>query len=479
MSSRTGSKGWILASGLAALMAVSAGPTIVRADDAGAGGDVQEQLQIMQQQMRRMQDELRRTKDELAATKASMSEPRAVAPAPAGLDLPGFFERLEFGGWVSGSYFYNFNEPDGGFLGGANAGFGGVITPFRPDANSFSFDQLWFEIEHPVSPEHRAGFRADIAFGKSADILSDFGQDGLSGSDFDLEIYQAYVQWLAPVPVLGDVNLQFGKWGTLIGAETVRDIDRSHITVSNVFNLLQPITHVGLMASGEFGEGWAWNVAVHNEGRPGPVDIDINDRKAVSGALGYSTDTFGVRLAGLFGPSGAVVGQETADEAIIDLIVNWNPTDKFSTYVNFDYLMTDGDDTMPAQDGDAWGVSWHGRYQITDKIAQALRFDWVADDGAVFTPFGPTTIYTVTATTEYALANNLLLRAEFRWDQAQIEGGTFNTFNNAGLLAANELDRVAADSLFFGDLSNDFASGLFTPTEQSQILVGAQVIYTF
>jgi hypothetical protein len=122
---------WIAALALLALGL----PPAVLADEL-SDGDVQEQLQIMQQRLKRMEDQLR--------------EAERRAPPPAEAKEPSFWDQIVFNGWVAGSWFYNFEDPDGRDLGGFNSG---VVTayPFHPDANSFSLDQLWLGMEKPVS----------------------------------------------------------------------------------------------------------------------------------------------------------------------------------------------------------------------------------------------------------------------------------------------------------------------------------------
>jgi hypothetical protein len=84
----------------------------------------------------------------------------------SGLDP--FFSSIEIGGWVATSWWYNFNDPPGHALTGANQGAGGAFYPFHPDSNSFEVDQVWFEMEKPVTEDSRAGFRLDMVYGLTA-----------------------------------------------------------------------------------------------------------------------------------------------------------------------------------------------------------------------------------------------------------------------------------------------------------------------
>src|SRR5271157_4918581 len=142
-----------------------------------AADDVQNQLTQMQQRMNQLEDRLQATTDQLQATEKKSEEQQQIIDR-AGLKdtktgtskIASFLDTLTIGGWASASYWYNANNPASGNLKNANTG--GGSNPLNPDANSFNFEQLWFELERPISPEARAGFRADIAFGQIASILN-------------------------------------------------------------------------------------------------------------------------------------------------------------------------------------------------------------------------------------------------------------------------------------------------------------------
>ena len=145
-----------------------------------AAEDVEARLEAMQKRMGELEARLDATTDQLEAANYQLGEQRgildkAVATGPSD-GLTAFLESLEFDGWVSASYWYNFNEPTNNNLIGANTGVIGQAYPFNPDANQFSFDQLWFSVERPVDEENRAGFAAEIAFGKTAGPFVILGQ---------------------------------------------------------------------------------------------------------------------------------------------------------------------------------------------------------------------------------------------------------------------------------------------------------------
>ena len=439
---------WIVAA-----LAVMFAPSMGWAADA----DVAEQLEAMQQRMSQLEAKLESAEDQLDNAHGRIEAQQelirqAELDIEATNDLAAFLDTLEIGGWVAASYFYNFNDPDGRSLGGANSTGGGFIYPFRPDANSFSLDQFWIWMERPVSEENRAGFRADFAYGKDAGILSgDFGAgDGFSGNDF--ELYQAYVQYLAPI---GDgVTVQFGKFATLIGAEVVQSPDNFNITRGHVYNLFQPITHTGILASTNVGGMVDVSLGFVTETRTFPArDIDINKNKAVLWALGGGTDTFGWSIAGVHGDADSGNGFDSPagdKETIIDVILSYDPNEQFSTYINADYIETEN---SRGNDVDGWGVAWAGRMAITESTGVALRAEY-ATLSDFFGPSSDLDIWGITTTVDHMLTDNLMVRAEVRYD-----------------------DISDGPRLFVDD--NSFGVGAADFDEDDQITAGVEIIYSF
>ena len=423
-----------------------------------ASEDLEAQMRAMQERMLQLEDRLENTTDQLDTANQRIEEQEQVMEK-AGIGdtssgLSTFLETIEIGGWVSASYFYNFNDPDGRALGGANTG--GFAYPFKPDANSFQLDQVWFEIERPVSEESRAGFRLDFVYGKTAELLNAGPEspDGVAGSDEDFELYQAYVQYLAPIG--NGVTFQFGKFATVIGAEVAQAPYNLNVTRGNVYNLFQPITHTGILATTEFGGGFTGKLGFVNETRSFPArDIDLNKDKAVLWSLGFApTETWSTSFNGAYGESdsGQGVDEPAGDrELILDWILSFTPTERFTAYINADYI--DSENSRPAGDEfDGYGVAIAGRYALTDRLGLALRGEWVdldfQDSGSDLEVWGLTT------TVDFALTSNLMLRGEVRYDN---------------------VNSSSPSDLFFDDSDALFGVG----TEDDQVAAGVEVIYTF
>ncbi len=423
-------------------MAVFAASPLATADDM-SDEDMAEQMQVMQQKMRRMEDKLRD------------AERRAPAKAPAG-DC--FFCSIEFEGWVAASYFWNTKGfENGGIngqdLGGFNNGTAPVF-PLRPDHNSFSVDQVWMGMERPVSEDQRAGFRLDFVFGKTADLLNG-GNDGFSGSQNDFHLFQAYISYLAPIG--NGVEFKMGKFGTLIGPEVTQTTGNYNITRSNLWNLFQPITHTGILATTSLWEGGTTSFGVINETRSFTSrDIDLDNNKAITWQIGHQiNEALWASFNGAYGgaDSGAGFDAPSGDkETILDMTVLWDPSEKFSSYLNFDYVKNDAAGTT-----EGWGLGAAGRYALTERLGLAGRleyadFDFAGDD---FRLLGFTT------TADYMLTSNLMVRGEVRYDQTL--GG--------------DLNQVFFDSGAGATRGNPGGGQVAEAT--NQVVLGAEVVYTF
>ena len=405
-----------------------------------AGSDVNAQLRAMQQRMSQMEDRLEATTDKLDNANQRLNAQtdlihRAKLDQDSQSGVAAFLDTLEIGGWIAGGWNYNFHAPDGGEAAGFNAGNNGLY-PFHPDANTFSLDQLWFSLSRPTSEENRAGFQIDLVTGKTAALLNGLGYlaAGQSGSFAEFHMYQAYIEYLAPIGPNG-VTVQAGKMGTWIGAEVAPTVDNFNITRGNVYTLFQPITNVGIRAETELGGGVSVGAGLVN-GTRSDADTEFNStRKAVVWKLAWNNDTFGAQLAGTHGQTsdstlfhGALGGSQK--ENIYDVILSWDPNEKFSSYVNLDYINTQNNAPTAVVDRThGLGIAAAGRYAINERAGIALRAEWLNLDNKV----GPNLrMYGITGTVDYALTDHLKVRGEARYDNGSGTNAFVKPFCNAG-----------------------------------------------
>jgi len=431
-----------------AVFAIGLAPSLAMAED------VQEQLRQMQDRLQTMEDKLQATNDQLGAANQRVDEQSELIESSGLAEGRGASSGLgclvcdwRIGGWVSGSYNYNINDPNdanergGAGLSGTNLGLFGLYDPLHPDHNSFAVDQVWFEIEKEISEENRAGFRADFVYGKTAKWLNGGGAWGGLSNDtgfFDdsaLYLHQAYVQYAPPVGPEGTV-LKFGKFATLIGVEVPGTIYNYNITRGHVWNLLEPIDHIGILAGGPIGEsGFDWALGGVNGFRQD--DADRNDRKSVTGHLGWSNDQFALGVNGIWGgETQAYDGDETGT---VNLLAKWTPSDRFGMYLNGDFGWMD-EPQGTNLDPYGWGVSLAGRYGITERTGIALRGDFVKDEDAFIlcggrsggltndncaTGFDSSAeldrAWSVTATLDHLLTDQLMIRGEARYDNVALK----------------------------------------------------------
>ena len=470
----------------AALATLAFSPSLAVAADT----DVQQQLQQMQNRMQQMEDKLQATTDELDSANARVDEQSQLIEQSglaetrgASKGLPGFLGSITVGGWVSSSYFWNVNNPTsetnlncdpsgfcsqyptGDGMGGTNQGINGAFYPLHPDANSFALDQVWFEVERPIDEENRAGFRLDTVYGKTGALLNGGGPNNryTNNDDSSLYLQQGYVQYLAPV---GDgITLKAGKFSTPIGYEVAGTIYNQNITRGNVWNLLEPINHIGVTAGYAFGDtGFDVMGGVVNGFVPN--DPDNNESKSLIGHVGWASETLSVGVNGIYGNQNTASSENAI--TVLNGLVTFNPTDRLALYVNGDYATQ-----ANAGNAKAWGVATGGRFGITDRTGVSLRGEYVADNNGYlgfgafengtlpgFQTFVPTDvkIFGITATVDHLLTDQLMVRGEVRWDNNRNSGNTSN------------------GQFFNGSLDNSESDlGL----KSNQVTLGAEVVYNF
>ena len=153
---------------------------------------------------------------------------RAQEPAPSPAPEP---PKVDVTGFVDIYYGYNFNETDPAF------------RTFDVQHHSFSLSLAEVAFAKGVTPESRVGFRADLNFGKTADLVAAYEPED-DGQEIYKHIQQAYVSLLT-----GKVTWDVGKFVTPIGAEVIESQDNWNYTRSILFGYAIPFYHVGLRAT--------------------------------------------------------------------------------------------------------------------------------------------------------------------------------------------------------------------------------------
>jgi hypothetical protein len=435
-------------------------------------GQLESELQATRGELQATQDELQASTTTVAAQQELIEKAGLGREAQSGLSA--FLSQTQFDGFVAASYTYNFIGTDvtrqekwAGPLGGTvgaltyfgdpgriNTGATGLTAPLHPNNNTFQVDQVWFGMRKPATAESRGGWAVDLVWGVGADNIGtpasydEYWEYSKELGTGDLpHLYQAYVEYLAPIG--GDILIRGGRFETLIGAEVFRQDSNFNITRGLLW-ALQPDNHTGVTVGSDYDNGITWTVGVANSYSATMADTD--HEKTFIGQLGYRGESFALLVNGLYGGntadvmsvmncagtnSGAVgwnqcEGYDGDSVALLDLVATWDPTESLSAWINFDYYWFNnaGNGPRPYYDFDRmnlYGISTGARWAFLESTGLAIRFEWLRSE---WHPFGfdgsgavccesrgqDLDLFSLTATLDHALTENLTVRVEGRYD---------------------------------------------------------------
>jgi hypothetical protein len=263
-------------------------------------------------------------------------------------------------------------------------------------------------------PGSNVGGLIQLIAGNNADLMAALDPDG----DSLKNIQQGYLSWAGN----DGLSVDFGKFLTWIGAESVIAGDSDQYSRSFLFTYGQPIYHVGLRATKSFGALAGGFYLVNGWNEAG----DSNAQKSLGISLGYAFSQGTVALNWYGGNEAAGSGEfpvggigfpdvGTRRVNLYDLVAVFNPIPKWKFAVNADYAKAD---SVNGSSSGAWeGVAFYAKYQATDKLASAARFEVFNDkDGLRFGV--PLRVNSFTVNLDYLLDASTLLRVEFRHDSA-------------------------------------------------------------
>jgi len=319
----------------------------------------------------------------LSALPAAAQEPVAAQePTPPAAEPP----KIDVTGFVDVYYTYNFNKTDPAF------------RSFDVQHNAFSLSLAEIAFAKGVTTDSRIGFRADLDFGKTADLVGAYEPEE-NGQEIYKHIQQAYVTALAGEKL----TLDFGKFVTPHGAEVIESQDNWNYSRSTLFGYAIPFYHTGVRAA-----------------------LPVNDKLTFTGYVvngwNNSSEMFGsapcLALGTLFKPTSKVTwaatimtGQEVPDPAdnrtLFDTTLTVAATPKFSVMANFDY----GKEGATSW----WGIAGYAKYQARDNWALVGRFEYLDDTDGGFMLIGQKA-QTLTLTSDHLVAGGLKLRLEYRGD---------------------------------------------------------------
>jgi hypothetical protein len=326
----------------------------------------------------------------LCLTAASAFGQDAPAPEPSPAASPAPAPGVDVSGFVDAYYMYNFNKVDP------------ALRTFDVQHNAFSLSLAEIAFQKTATADSKGGFRVDLDFGKTADLVAAYEPEGSDGKEIYKHIQQAYVSYFASPKV----TLDFGKFVTPIGAEVIESKDNWNYARSFLFGYAIPFYHVGLRGT-----------------------ITASDKVTLTGFVlngwNNSSEIFQgqpcLAVGATVKPNGSVTwignfmyGPEHADSdvkrSLFDTTLTVTATPKVSLMGNFNY----------GKDGDTkwWGVAAYAKFQAMPSWALVGRYEYVDDSKGGFMTLGQKG-QTFTATSDHKLPGDVILRLEYYLNTAK------------------------------------------------------------
>jgi hypothetical protein len=430
--------------GGAFLMAAAIGVPATWAQDAK-----DKEIQELRQRLDRLEKELGVKKEAPAVPAAAPAPGAPAAPAEAPQSIGDRIKTLEeaikttplfnfvkdwnFGGNVTVSYNYNFNDPNSRSNNAADNTFYRV---FDSKANQFTINQAELWIDKPTTTESPIGFGLDFTIGSDAKKIHSLGlgiNSGENPNDTDVfDLTQAYVTYKAPIGK--GLDLKAGKFVTLHGAEVIRRTGNFNVSRSVQFGNAIPFTHTGITAAysltdwltltGGIVNGWD-NSDDNNNGKSLHAMATLTPLKDLT--LTFS-GTWGAELDDRNGPK----------RGLFDFVATYKPIPPLTLTVNYDYG-TQGEAFGVGTPTATWqAISGYAIYDITDKLSVGIRGEYFNDEDGYRLGLDPNTgqpfdVWEITLTGRYKLFDHLFASVEYRHDQATNSAKVFDdgdgTFN--------------------------------------------------
>jgi Putative beta-barrel porin-2, OmpL-like. bbp2 len=341
-------------------------------------------------------------------------------------------------------------------------------APSGSKADGFNLDSVGLTISKPVGEgEWSAGYNATLLFGP--DAVNFNNSFGTPGTDFSL--VDAYVVLRAPVG--NGLDFKLGTFASPLGYEGYQAMSNPNYTRSYGYEL-EPTQLTGLEVSYQFnsivsataGVVNTWSAGINNRAFE-PYGPKAESYKTYLGSITLTApDSLGflsgstltgaiVNGDNAYIPSNTLGAQGGATETsfyaggTIKTPVKW-----LSVGLAFDYecigpnraqvLSPVGLVGLPNSSGYQYAGALYLLLQPTEKLSFNLRADYL-NQSSYLTSLSsgdlPAEAVALTASIQYDLWKNVLTRAEFRWDHALDDAGSWGgnppTLDNAYMLALN------------------------------------------
>ncbi|MBI4372502.1 MAG: porin [Candidatus Omnitrophica bacterium] len=340
-------------------------------------------------------------------------------------------------GFVDTSLNWNFATPNvapGGTLATGNS----TVRAFDREADTFDLNNAQITFWRPAPDGGGVGFKTEFMYGTDAQVAD---SAGFTTTD-EFAIQEAFVD--IKIPIGSGLTVWAGKFATLNGAEVIENYLNWNSSRSLLFTNAIPFTHTGVRATYNWFEGKVQTCLGLINGWDNA--IDNNKDKDIEAMIKWvPNDNFWIG-------QNFVVGSQIADDRsdnrwLFDTVAYWKPLPdsmpKLSLMANYDYGTEERlgkiSPTLEGGPADWQGYALYARYELTDRITLAARWEQFWDDQSVRVGTAER-LWEMTYTADFKVYDNLLTRLEYRHDHADtnrlgtktFDGGTDNMQDTIG-----------------------------------------------
>ncbi|MCL4538355.1 MAG: porin [Bacteroidetes bacterium] len=311
---------------------------------------------------------------------------------------------ISWSGLVDVYYSQNFNNPSDQM---------NQMRNFDVYENQFGLSLAKVTLQKQASP---VGFRIDMAFGTTNDIVQGIAPFGTNSYSTLSNVEQAYLTFVLPVG--RGLTIDAGKFVTHMGYEVIESNANWNYSRSFLFAYAIPYYHAGMRITYPFSDKFSATLDILNGWNE---VVDNNKSKTVGFTLNYAPGpSTQILLNGISGFEQTTIGAPGpvpyGKKNVLDLVATQQFGDDFAMALNADY----GEERVFGFLNTWKGVALYGKYTLTGKSDLAIRGEVYYDpnDYTTGASFPKATFKEVTVTYEYDLFANLILRGEFREDIA-------------------------------------------------------------
>jgi hypothetical protein len=305
---------------------------------------------------------------------------------------------------------------------------------FYDHDNGYTFNAAELSVKKDPSERYRLGYGAVITAGldsqknHSLGIFRDRDDQGPFFRNTEkLDLPEAYASFL--VPVGNGLTLKAGKWATLIGYEGYESPKNLNFSRDFLYTLGTPYTHTGALATYPFARWLTVTLGFTN----GWDNSDNNNGylRAIGQVAFTPSDKFSITTSFHVGPeqNRSQMRDGVNNRWIVDTTVLYTGIDKLTLAANFDFAGEQNDPALVAlgtrKDTDSrWGgIAGYVAYDWTKALRTVLRAEYFGDPQGVrssetITPGHNVDLVSLTATVEYKIWRGLVVRLEYRHDEA-------------------------------------------------------------